>query len=313
MYNPCMEWLNYHHLLYFWTVAKEGSIAAACKELRLAQPTVSGQIRTLEASLGHKLFERAGRGLVMTEIGRTVFRYAEDIFSLGDELIDTLKGRTTGKQMRVRVGVADVLPKLVVYRMLMPVLSLAGPLRVVCYEGKPAELFARLIVHELDVVLSDSPAPPYSTGGSGGPGASAYNHRLGDSGLAVFGTASLASRYRRGFPASLTSAPMLLPTPNTVLRRTLDHWFGSHGIRPVVCGEFEDSALLKAFGQSGAGLFVAHSLIESEIKAQHDVRLVGRLSGVKEQFYAISMERRIKHPAVAVLTDTARKSLSAKG
>ncbi len=298
-----MEWINYHHLLYFWTVAKEGSVTAACKRLNLAQPTISAQLRTLETSLGHRLLERSGRGLVLTEMGRTVFRYADDIFSIGAELLDTVRGRSPRSQHRLRVGVADVLPKLVVYRMLLPVLSLPEQIRVVCYEGKPSDLLAQLIVHDLDVVLGDIPVQPQA-------GVRAYNHRLGESGLAVFGTAALASKYRRGFPRSLDGAPMLLSTTNTVLRGTLDHWFESQNIRPAVTGEFEDSALLKVFGQRGSGLFIAPTLIEAEIKAQYGVRLVGRLPGVKEHFYAISMERKIKHPAVAVLTDTARAQLA---
>lgn len=298
-----MEWMNYHHLLYFWTVAKEGSVAAACKRLHLAQPTVSGQLRALEASLGHKLLERAGRGLMLTEMGRTVFRYADDIFAIGTELLDTVRGRVPRSKVRFRIGVADVLPKLVVYRMLLPVLSLPEQVRVVCYEGKLPDLMARLIVHDLDVVLGDTPVPPHAS-------VRAYNHRLGESGLAVFGTAALASKYRRGFPRSLDGAPMLLSTTNTAVRRSLDHWFESQSIRPVVTGEFEDSALLKVFGQSGIGLLIAPSVIEAEIRKQYGVRLVGRLPGVKEQFYAISMERKIKHPAVAVLTDTARARLS---
>lgn len=305
MHHPAMDWINYHHLLYFWTVAKHGSIAAACKRLHLAQPTISGQLRALDGALGHKLFERSGRSVVLTEMGRTVYRYADEIFSTGAELMDAVRGRASEGLLRVRVGVVDVLPKLVVYRMLMPVLSLPEPLRILCFEGKSTDLVASLLRHDLDVVLSDTPLSPHTN-------VRAYSHRLGESGLAVFGTASLASRYRRGFPKSLDGAPMLMATPNTVIRRTLDHWFESHAIRPNVRGEFEDSALLKVFGQSGVGLFIAPSVIEAEIKAQYDVRVVGRLVGVKEHFCAISMERTIKHPAVAVLTDTARKRLSAR-
>lgn len=305
MYAPAtMEWLNYHHLRYFWTVAKEGSVGAAAKRLHLAQPTVSGQIRLLERSLGQKLLERSGRGVALTEMGRVVFRYADEIFAMGSELLDAARGRAPRSQLRLRVGVADVLPKLVVYRMLLPVLSLPEELRIECYEGKPAELVARLALHDLDVVLADAPVPPQS-------GTRVFNHRLGESGLAVFGAPAIASRYRRGFPASLAGAPFLLPTGNTSVRRTLDHWFESRGIRPHIRGEFEDSALLKVFGQSGGGLFVAPTVIGGEVRAQYGVRVVGRLEGAAEQFHALSMERRIKHPAVTVLTDTARRRLSA--
>lgn len=299
-----MQRLNYDHLLYFWTVVKEGSVAAACKSLLLAQPTISGQLRVLERALGHKLLERRGRGLVPTEMGRTIFRYADDIFSIGSELMDAVRGRNPDDRLRLRVGVADVLPKLVVYRMLLPVLSLPENVRVVCYEGKHPELIARLAVHDLDVVLGDTPVAPYA-------GVAAYNHRLGESSLMVFGTANLARKFRRGFPNSLDGAPFLLSTPNTAVRRSLDHWFESERLRPRVAGEFEDSALLKVFGQSGVGLFAAPGLIETEIKMQYNVMVVGRLPKVKEQFYAASMERKIKHPAVAVLTNVARAGLSA--
>lgn len=299
-----MRNLNYNHLHYFWTVAKEGSIAAAARRLHLAQPTVSGQIRVLERSLGHPLFVRRGRGLELTEAGRIVFRYADDLFAIGAELLDAVAGREPAGRLTLRVGVADVLPKLVVYRMLVPVLSMPEGVRVICFEGKPAELLERLGVHELDVVLSDTPIPPQT-------GVRAYNHRLGGSGLAVFGTPALVRRHRRGFPRSLDGAPFLLSTSNTAVRRSVDHWMESQAIRPRVIGEFEDSALLKAFAQSGAGLFVAPSLIEPEIRAQYGVRTLGPLSGAVEEFFAISMERKIQHPAVAVLTDAARARLSA--
>lgn len=299
-----MQRLNYDHLLYFWAVMKEGSVAAACRTLHLAQPTISGQLRVLERSLGHKLFERRGRGLAPTEIGRAVFRYADDIFSIGNELLDVLRGRTPDDRLRLRVGVADVLPKLVVYRMLLPVLALPEKVRVICYEGKHPDLVSRLAVHDLDVVLADIPVTPSM-------GIAAYSHRLGESSLSVFGASVLARKYRRGFPRSLDGAPILLPTLNTDVRRSLNHWFETQNLRPRVTGEFEDNALLKVFGQSGVGLFVAPGIIEREIREQYKVSVVGRLPEVKEQFYAISMERRIKHPAVAELTHAAKARLSA--
>lgn len=298
-----MNRLNYDHLLYFWTVAKEGSVVAACRRLHLAQPTISGQLRTLERSLGHKLLERRGRGLVLTEMGRTVFRYADDIFSIGIELVDAVRGREPEERLRLRVGVADVLPKLLVYRMLLPVLSMPERVRLVCFEGKQPDLLARLAVHDLDVVLADTPIPPHTATG-------AYNHRLGESGLTVFGTPSLVRKHRPTFPRSLDGAPFLLSTANTVVRRTLDHWLQSQGLRPHIVGEFDDSALLKAFGQSGAGFFVAPNLIEKEIRSQYGVGVLGRIPGAKEHFYAITAERRIKHPALTVLSDHARAKLS---
>lgn len=306
MYNAGVQRLNYHHLFYFWTVAREGSIAAACKRLHVTQPTVSGQLRELEGSLGRKLFDRAGRGLALSETGRLVFRYADDIFAMGAELMDAVRGHVPSGELRIRVGVADVLPKLVVYRMLQPVLQMPEKSRLMCYEGKTAELLGRLAVHDLDVVLTDTPVPPHT-------GVKAYSHRLGESGLTVFGTPALTKRHKPGFPGSLDGAKFLFSTPNTALRRTMDHWFESRGISPAVAGEFEDSALLKSFGQSGAGLFAAPTFIEREIREQYGVRVVGRLAGAKEQFYAISMERRIKHPAVSVLTDSVRERLVGSG
>ena len=299
-----MEWINHNHLRAFWATAREGSVAGACRLLHVSQPTVSGQVRALERALGCQLFQRRGRGLVLTDRGRAAFRHADEIASLSAELMDSMRHPSAPERLRLRVGVADVLPKLVVYRMLQPVLSLPEAVRLSCYEGRQAELVSRLTSHDLDVVLADSPLPPHTAGG-------AYGHRLGESALMVFGTEALARRFRPGFPGSLEGAPLLLPTVNTVVRRSLDHWFVSKGLHPQIIGEFEDSALLKVFGQSGAGLFVAPALIEREVRAQYGVRVVGRLDGIHEQFYALSMERTIRHPAVTVLTDVARAGLAA--
>lgn len=294
-----MEWLNYHHLLYFWVVAREGSIARACEKLRLAQPTISGQIRALENSLDEKLFARSGRNLVLTEVGRVVFRYAEEIFSLGRELTDTLKGRPTGRPPRLLVGVADVLPKLVAYRLLDPALHLPNPPKIIVLEGKPDRLLAELAVHGLDVVLTDAPIGPAIK-------VRAFNHLLVDSPVSLFAAPRLASAYRRGFPRSLDGAPFLLPTVNTALRQNLEKWFDAEGIRPLVVGEFEDSGLLKTFGQEGHGLFAAPSLIESEVRRQYRVQVIGRLESIRERFYAVSIERKLKHPAVVAISEAAR-------
>ncbi len=302
MYHPRMEWLNYHHLLYFWTVAKEGTIAAACEKLMLAQPTISAQIRALEQALGEKLFRRRGRYLVLTETGRVVYQYADEIFSLGRELIDTLEGRPTGSPVRFNVGVADVLPKLVAHQLLKPALNLPEQVRLVCYESTQAELLAKLAIHELDLVLSDSPIGPEVQ-------VRAFSHLLGECGVSIFGTKELVDSYRRRFPASLDGAPVLLPTSNTVLRRELEHWFDAEDIRPAVVGEFDDSALLKVFGQAGAGLFAAPDVIEKEIRRQYGVRVVGRVESVQERFYAISVERKVKHPAVIAIAHAAREKL----
>jgi LysR family transcriptional activator of nhaA len=294
-----MEWLNYHHLLYFWTVARAGTIAAACEQLHVAQPTISAQLRKLETALGHKLFDRTGRTLALTETGRVVYRYADEIFSIGRDLLDTLQGRPAGSPLRFAVGVADVVPKLMTHRLLAPALKLPERMQIICYEGKPAELLSRLAVHELDVVLSDSPV-------SAEMGFRAFNHLLGECTVTLFARAKSASHYRRGFPQSLDGAPMLLPTSNTMVRRAFDQWFDAEDIRPAVVGEFEDSALLKVFGQHGAGLFPGPTVIAREIQKQYDVRRVGEVKDVQERFYAISMERRVKHPAVVAISKAAR-------
>lgn len=297
-----MEWLNYHHLLYFWVVAREGSIARACDQLRLTEATVSAQIHALEEALGEKLFSRVGRGLVLTEMGRTVLRYADEIFTLGRELMDTVKNRPTGQPVRLVVGVADILPKLIVHRLLEPASNLPETVRITCREGKHDQLIAQLAVHEFDLVLTDSPI-------GSAVKVRAFNHLLGECGVTIFGPAQLAARYRPRFPRSLNGAPFLLPTDNTTLRRSLDQWFESEGIRPTVVGEFEDSALLKVFAQSGAGLFADPSVIEAEIRRQYDVQIVGRLEAVRERFYAISVERKLKNPAVIAISEAARQKL----
>ena len=297
-----MDWLNYHHLLYFWTVARAGSLAAASAELRLAQSTVSGQIRSLEQSLGEKLFARSGRRLVLTEMGRVVFRYAEEIFTLGRELRDAVKGRPVGKPLSLVVGVADVVPKLVARRLLEPALKLPEPIRLVCREDKPERLLAQLAVHDLDVVLSDGPVAPSLS-------VRAFSHLLGECGVMFFARAGLAASRRRKFPMSLDGAPMLLPTENTSLRRSLDQWFNARGIQPRIVGEFEDSALLKVFGQTGLGIFPAPSVIADEVQRQYQVRPVGRVDEVRERFYAISVERKLKHPAVIAISEEARHKL----
>ncbi|MGE5307323.1 MAG: transcriptional activator NhaR [Alphaproteobacteria bacterium] len=297
-----MEWLNYHHLLYFWTVAKEGSIARASEKLRLTQATISAQISAFERTLGEKLFNRVGRRLVLTETGRVAFRYADEIFTLGREFMDTLKGRPTGQPLRFRVGIADVLPKLIAQRLLEPAFQIAQPLRVVCHEGKTDSLLAQLILHELDLVLTDS-------GVDSGIKVKAFNHLLGECGLSIFAAAKIAAQYRRHFPGSLDGAPFLLPTDNTAMRRSLNQWFDHEKIQPVIIGEFEDSALLKVFGQLGKGLFAAPSAIDSEVEEQYGVQLVGRLAHIRERFYAISVERKLKHPAVIAICESAKNQL----
>jgi LysR family transcriptional activator of nhaA len=297
-----MDWLNYHHLLYFYTVAKEGSVSRAAKTLRLAQPTLSGQIRKLEEAFNEKLFARSGRHLVLTEMGQLVFRYAEEIFTIGRELTDTLRGRPSGRPQRLVVGVADVVPKLITARLLEIALELPEPVQIACHEGKSDRLLAGLAMHGFDLVIADAPLPPHLN-------VKAYNHPLGETPVSFFGTRELADRYRRRFPKSLEGAPMLLPTSNTQLRHSLDKWFQDHDVRPRVVAEFEDSALLKVLGQHGHGIFPAASVLEDEVRRQYGVRTIGCADEVIERFYAISVERRIKHPAVAAITEAARERI----
>jgi len=297
-----MEWLNYHHLLYFWTVAREGSVTRASKQLRLAQPTVSAQLRTLEDALGERLFVRSGRRLELTETGRMAFRYADEIFSLGREFLDAVKDRPTGRPMRFSVGVADVLGKIIAYRLLRPALSLAQGVHLTCREDRPERLLAELATHSLDLVLGDAPTPA-------GSSVRAFNHLLGESEVSVFAPPRMAAKYRRRFPASLTGAPFLLPTEQASLRRALAQWFDAQEIRPDVVAEFDDAALLQTFGAEGHGLFVAPSVIEAEVARRYDVRAIGRLGGLRERYYAISVERRLKHPAVVAICGQARSEL----
>lgn len=299
-----MDWLNYHHLFYFWTVAKEGSIASACQRLRLAQPTISGQLRQLEETLGEKLFARAGRGLVLTEVGQLAYRYADEIFGLGQELQDVLKGGPRGRPMRLVVGISEVLPKLIAYRILQPALNLPQAVQLVCYEDKPERLLADLSEHKLDVVLSDSPL-------SAAVRVKAFNHTLGACGVKLFGAPAFAARYRKRFPASLDGAPFLLPSEGSSLRRSLEQWFDERGIRPRVVGEFQDSALMNTFGQAGAGIFAAPSAVEQEVRAQYRVSAIGSLDSVVERFYVLSVERKLKHPAVVAISEAARGQLFA--
>ncbi|MEQ1947747.1 MAG: transcriptional activator NhaR [Bryobacteraceae bacterium] len=297
-----MEWLNYHHLLYFWTVAKEGSITKACDKLSLAQPTISGQLRQLEDSLGEKLFSRAGRGLALTEVGQVVYRYAEEIFGLGRELQDVLKGRPRGRPVRLTVGIADFVPKLIAYRILRATLSMPEPVQLICHEDTTDRLLADLAEHRLDVVLSDAPVSPLVR-------VKAFNHLLGECGVTMFAAPALAKKYAKNFPKSLDGAPMLLPIDGSSLRHALEQWFETNDIRPNIAGEFKDSALLKTFGQEGIGVFPGPTAIEKEVKEHYKVQTIGRLADVAERFYAISVERKLKHPAVIAISEAARERI----
>jgi LysR family transcriptional activator of nhaA len=297
-----MRWLNYHHLLYFWTVAREGSIVRAGAQLHLSQPTISGQLRALEKTFGTKLFNRVGRNLALSDTGKMVFRYADEIFSLGRELQETVRGRPSGRPLRFVVGVNDTLPKVMVYQLLQPALRLPEPVQIVCEQGKPEQLHARLALNALDVVLSDAPITPASN-------IRAFNHLLGECGVSIMGTLRLARTFRRGFPRSLDGAPFLFPADDTALRRSLEQWLDGMQIKPALFGEFADTALLKVFGQNGAGLFAVRSVLERESRRLYGVHLVGRVDSIRERCYAISVEKRLKHPALVAITESARSTM----
>ena len=297
-----MDWLNYHHLLYFWTVAKEGSVSGAARRLQLAQPTISGQLRQLEKSLGEKLYERRGRSLELTETGRLVFEYADEIFSIGRELKDVLAGRAVAdRPLRLRVGVPGSLPKLVAFRLLEPAFRLPERVHVHCEEARLERLLADLAVHDLDVVLSDRPSGSLTS-------VKAFNHPLGECGVAFYGSSELKRRLARRFPESLDGAPVLLPIEGT-LRRSLDAWFDANNVRPEVVGEFEDMAMLKVFAQAGIGVVPAPAAFEDEIRRQYRLAVIGRAEGVRESFFAITADRRLVHPAVAAISENARREL----
>ncbi len=302
---PGMDWLNYHHLLYFWVVAKQGSIAQASKELRLAHPTISAQIHRLEDVLGQKLFERKGRHLVLTEFGRVALRYADEIFALGREFTDTAKGRPSGRPIRLVVGISDALPKSIVYRILEPAFRLEENVRVICREGRSAEAFmGELAMHTVDVVLSDAPAGP-------GTSVRVFSHPLGECGTTFFAAPALAKACRRRFPRSLDGVPFLLPGANSALRRALEEWFDSLKIRPKVIAELDDPALAKIVAGAGFGVFVAADVVEKEVRQRYNLQLIGRVEEVRQRFYAISVERKIRHPAVLAISDAARKHIFA--
>jgi LysR family transcriptional activator of nhaA len=298
-----MEWLNYHHLLYFWMVAKEGSIVQAGKRLGLAHPTISGQIHRLEEVMGEKLFARRGRELVLTDVGRTTFRYADEIFSLGQELLDTVKGRPRGRPIRLVVGVSDVLAKSIVHRILEPAFHLEQPVQVICKESRSAEAFmGDLAQHEVDVVLADAPASSAST-------VRAFSHPLGDCGSVVMAAPPVARALRRRFPDSLDGAPFLVPGASSTLRRALDAWLHARDIRPKVVAELDDAALATILGEASLGVFVAPDVVEAEIKRRYEVQPVGRIRELRQHFYAISVQRRITHPAVAAICKLARTNI----
>lgn len=297
-----MRHLNYNHLQYFWAVAREGSIARASKSLHLTPQTISGQLKLLDEAVGQPLFNRVGRRLVLSDMGRTVFEYADQIFSVGAELAGVVRGNQLSGPTTLNIGIVNSMPKLIAERIVAPAMIADDPVRVRCHEASLEQLLAELAVHKLDLVLSDQPVPD-------GLGVRAYNHRLGDSGMSFFSRRNRARSYRAGFPASLNDAPLLLPSQHSALRRRLDDWFESHDLSPRIAGEFDDSALLKAFGEAGAGLFAAPTVIEEEICRMYRMAVIGQTDEIRERFYAISTERLLKHPSIVMITDTARSRL----
>ena len=294
--------INYKHLHYFWMTAKEGSIARAGERLHLTSQTISGQLSLLEENLGEALFSRVGRNLELTETGRLVLSYADEIFSLGGELEEMVRNLPSGRPLVFKVGVADVVPKSIAYRLLVPALQLSEPVRIVCRENSVDSLLAELALHRIDLVISDGPIPT-------GVNVRGYNHRLGECGISFFAVPSLAETLGKDFPQCLSGAPLLLPGEMTVVYSRLLKWFDKLHIHPRIVGEFDDSALMKAFGQGGAGVFIAPTPIAAEVEKQYGVVVIGRTDEVHEQFYAISVERKISHPAVAAITETAREWL----
>ncbi len=294
--------LNYKHLYYFWMVAKSGGVARASERLHLTPQTISGQLGLLESQLGTPLFIRVGRNLELTETGRLVLSYADEIFSLGSELEEAVRNLPAERPLPFRVGVADVVPKSIAYRLLAPALELDEPVRIVCREGAVVTLLAELAVHRLDLVIADGPIPPTVN-------VKGFNHQLGECGVTFFAAQRLQRRLEGEFPHCLDGAPLLLPGETTVVRTRLLQWLDSQHLHPRVVGEFDDSALMKAFGQTGAGIFVVPSAIAGEVEKQYSVRPIGETEAVREQFYAISVERKLTHPAVTAITTTARKWL----
>ena len=296
-----MPWLNYHHLLYFFTVARDGGLAPASKSLGLSQSALSGQIKRLQDQLAHPLFEKRGRKLELTETGRLVYQYAEEIFGLGSELLEAVEGRPTGTARRFRVGIADLVPKLLVRELLAP--ALRDPAVILtCFEERFDRLLVELANHGLDVVIAEAPVPP-------GSALRAFSHLLGESTLTLLAPPALAAELRPRFPARLDGAPVLLPLPGSLLRRQIDAWFAAHELRPAVRAEAEDSALLKAFAAEGMGALFVPTVIAAAVARRYGLTVVREIPELLERYYAISAQRRITHPAVIELRTAARSRL----
>ncbi len=297
-----MSQLNFKHLRYFHAVSTHGSVTAAAEFLHVSQPAVSTQIRKLEDSLGHLLFDRSGRGMELTPEGRVVLEYARDIFRLGQELMDTVTSGVDVRPTRLVIGVAANIPNMVVFHFLESAMATDDPVRLVIRQNTTERLLADLATHDLDVVLADMPIPADVN-------VRAYNHPLGSSPIDILAPPLLAHRLRPGFPRSLTGQPMFLPVEGYVLRRSLEEWFAVEGVRPRVTAEIEASDLINAFAEAGAGMFAAPAIISDDLRLRYAVEVVGRAEGVSERFFAITAERRIRHPAVVAIREAARAEL----
>jgi len=294
--------LNYKQLHYFWRVAKTGSIARAAEQLRLAPQTISSQIGTLEQALGTELFRRAGRRLELTAAGELAVSYADEIFQIGRELEETVRNRPARGDILFRVGVADVVPKSMAYHLLAPALGSADRVRLICREDKLERLFAELAIHKIDLVIADRPLPSQL-------GVKGYSHTLGRALIAFYAVRKLAQTARKGFPQSLHGVPMLLPGDGAAMRGALTRWLGEHQVEPQIVGEFDDSALMKAFGKAGTGIFPAPVILADEIRSQYDAEIVGRADGLFATYFAISIERKLMHPAVVAISNAAKAEL----
>jgi LysR family transcriptional activator of nhaA len=299
-----MSALNFKHLRYFWTVAKTGSVARAAQQLHVTPQTISGQLSVFADTLGVELFRRTGRNLELSDTGRRILSYADDIFSTGDELLEIVRDQSRKTTMAFRVGCADSVSKLIACRLVEPALGLAEPLRLICREGRLASLLAELAVHRLDLIIADRPIPAHLS-------VRGYNHLLGESGMTVFATAALAATLEGDFPGCLDGAPLLLPGEDFAIYHRLLQWLGDSNLHPRIVGEFDDSAMMKAFGQSGSGLFFAPSVIAGQVCEQYGVVALGRVDTLVEQVYAITTERRMSHPATIAISQTARRDLFA--
>ncbi len=295
-----MAFLNYHHLRYFWEVARFGGIKPAAQRLHISSSTISAQLQALETTLNQQLLRRTGRGLQLTDAGQRVLRYAQEIFSLGEELLAGVEEHSAQRPLHLQLGIADSIPKLVVYRIFKPVLQLAFPVQPVCREGKVNDLLGQLAMSRLDIVLADEPAPS---------SLSAFNHLLGESEVAFCAAPPLAKRLKRRFPEGLTGAPALLPTANNALRRSLEQWFHSRQVRPKLVAEFEDAALAKMAAVDGLGFMAIPKVVIADAAARYGLEVIGLAEGCRERFYAISPERKSGHPAVLAITSQAQGSL----